>query len=72
MILAKPTSTIRNFIFISIIAFLFQGCFLFGGGGGNGESARTEGEVEKALSDFRDGKEAGLIKLLHGAVYLIE
>ncbi len=65
MILAKPTSTIRNFIFISIIAFLFQGCFLFGGGGGNGESAKTEGEVEKALSDFREGKEAGLIKLIH-------
>jgi len=49
MILAKPTSTIRNYIFISLIALLLQGCFLFGGGGGSGESATNEGQVAKAL-----------------------
>ena len=65
MILAKPTSTIRNYIFISFIALLLQGCFLFGGGGGSGESATSEGQVEKALERFRDGKEEGLNTLIH-------
>lgn len=64
MILAKPTSTIRNYIFISLIAVLLQGCFLFGGGGGSGESATSEGQVEKALERFRDGKEEGLNTLI--------
>ena len=64
MILAKPTSTIRNYIFISLIALLLQGCFLFGGGGGSGESATSEGQVEKALERFRDGKEEGLNTLI--------
>ena len=64
MILAKPTSTIRNYIFISLVAMLLQGCFLFGGGGGSGESATNEGQVDKALERFRDGKEEGLNTLI--------
>ena len=64
MIIAKPTSMIQNYIFISLIALLFQGCFLFGGGGGSGESAKSEGQVEKALSKFREGKEEGLNTLI--------
>ena len=62
---AKPTSTIQFYIFISVIALLFQGCFLFGGGGLDGQSAKTEGQVEKALSEFREGKESGLLILIH-------
>ena len=62
---AKPTSTIRFFLFISLTALFFQGCFLFGGGGLDGQSAKTEGQVEKALSEFREGKESGLLILIH-------
>ena len=64
MILAKPTSTIRNYIFISLVSMLLQGFFLFGGGGGSGESATNEGQVDKALERFRDGKEEGLNTLI--------
>ena len=50
-------------ILVVILAFSLTGCFLFGGGGGGG-SLRSEGQVDKALERFRDGKESGLKDLI--------
>lgn len=49
---------------IVLLSLNLSGCFLFGGGGDFGESARTEGQVERALARFRAGNEEGLTQLI--------